>query len=290
MILVVGATGSLGGTITRGLRERGTPVRVLARRQSPFQPLADLGADVAFGDLKDPASLAAACRGVSVVVTTANTARRGGADTVETVDLHGTSALIDAARAAGVQRFVYTSVLGASETSPVPFLAAKGRNEAKLRQSGLTWTILSPDFFQEWWPLKVVGGPAASGHPVTIVGEGRKRHTWISEGDVAAFGIAAAALPAAANRQLPLGGPEALSFRDVIAVYERILGRALETRFVQPGEAVPGVPAAVQPLLAALDTYETTIDTTALARDFGVTLTSLETSARRALAGAGTGH
>jgi len=290
MILVAGATGQLGGAIARGLRARARPVRILARPGSAYQPLADLGAEVALGDLRDPASLAEACRGVSTVITTANSARRGGADTVETVDVHGTRALIDAAVGAGVGHFIYTSVLGVTEASPVPFLAAKARNESALRSSGMTWTILAPDAFQESWPLRVVGAPAAAGRPVAIIGTGTRRHTWVAEGDVAAFALAAVDAPAAANRHLPIGGPEALSWLDVVAVYERLLGRRLEVRHVAAGDPLLAVPAQVQPLLASFDTYETTLDTAPLAAEFGLVLTPLETAARRALAGSGAGR
>jgi uncharacterized protein YbjT (DUF2867 family) len=281
MILVVGATGSLGGRIASGLLARGESVRALVRAGRDATLLEQAGASVATGDLADEASLRAACAGVDTVVTTANSARRSGADTVDRVDRGGTASLIDAARAAGVRRFVYTSVLGASADSLVPFLSAKGENEGRLRASGLEWTILAPNAFQEWWPARVVGAPALAGGSVTLVGEGRKRHTFISEADVAAFAISVVGHAAAANRHLPIGGPEALTWRDVVSVYERVLGRPLDVRFVDAGQPVPGIPPAVQPLLAALDTYETAIDTRPLAAEFGVRLTPLEEVARR---------
>src|SRR5687767_11196672 len=112
MILVVGATGELGSKITRGLIAGSRTVRVLSRPSSAYQAAQQLGADVAFGDLKDRRSLGAACAGVDTVVTTANSVRRGGDDTVAAVDLSGTQSLIEAARAAGVRHFIYTSVLG----------------------------------------------------------------------------------------------------------------------------------------------------------------------------------
>ena len=214
MILVVGATGQLGGTIARRLMAGGQKVRVLVR------PATDAGAygagvcEVARGDLRDRASLDEACKGIATVVTTANSARRGGGDTVDTVDLNGTRSLIDAAKAAGVQHFVYTSVLGVTPDSPAPFLAAKAKNEAHLRASGMTWTILAPNAFMESWPAMVVGMPAMAGKPVTIVGDGQRKHTFVSERDVASFGVAAVTHPAARNRHIPIGGPEALSWRD----------------------------------------------------------------------------
>ncbi len=98
MILVVGATGALGGEVARRLLAQGRKVRVLVRPQSPYQSLVEAGAESAMGDLKDPASLAAACRGVEQVIATANSAQRGGEDNPETVELRGNRSLIDAAR------------------------------------------------------------------------------------------------------------------------------------------------------------------------------------------------
>jgi NADH dehydrogenase len=261
MILVVGATGQLGSKIARGLVAQRKPVRILARRESSFQPLADIGAEVAFDDLKDPESLAAACREIDTVIATANSARKGGADTVDTVDDRGTQTLIAAAEAAGVRHFIYVSVLGATAESPVPFLAAKGRSEQRLRESGMNWTILAPNAFMESWPARVVGVPALAGRPVVIVGEGRRKHTFVAEDDVPAFAIASVGNPVAMNQRVPIGGPEALSWREVAHVYERILGRPLEIVQAAPGAAIPGIPVAVVPLLAALDTYETVFDT-----------------------------
>jgi uncharacterized protein YbjT (DUF2867 family) len=121
-----------------------------------------------------------------------------------------------------------------------------------------------------------------------IVGEGRRRHTFVSEDDVAAFALASVDNPDALNQRVPIGGPEALSWRDAVQVYERILGRPVSTAQVSPGEPVPGIPPPVLPLLAALDTYDTDFDASVSARAFGVTLTRFEDVARRQHAGAAT--
>lgn len=129
MILMVGATGMLGGMITRQLLEQGQDVRILVRPGSNYQPLVEAGAQPVTGDLKDPASLREAVQGVDTVVTTANSAQRGGDDNVQSVDLEGNRNLVDAAKSAGVKQFVFTSAMGADEQSQVPFLQAKGSTE-----------------------------------------------------------------------------------------------------------------------------------------------------------------
>ena len=286
MILVVGATGNLGGAVTRMLLAQGNPVRILARSQSNYQPLAKAGAQVVLGDLKQPDSLDAACQGADTVITTANSAARGGEDTVQTVDLEGNRHLIDAARAAGVKQFIFVSVLTADAHSPVPFLQAKGQTEDSLRESGLPYTILAPNGYMEVLLAGVVGIPALMGQPVTIVGGGRRKHSFISLGDVAAFILAVIDNPAAINQKLLLGGPQPLSFRDAVAIYERVLGHQIPVRSVAPGESVPGLPPMVAQFLAGLDTYDSPIEMTETARTFGVQLTPLEEVARRSITSA----
>jgi uncharacterized protein YbjT (DUF2867 family) len=284
MILVVGATGNLGGIVTRALLARGTPVRILARGPSNYRSLEDAGAQVVLGDLKQRDSLDAACQGVDTLITTANSAARGGEDTVQTVDLEGNRHLIDAAKAAGVRQFIFVSVLAADANSPVPFLQAKGATEDRLRESGIPYTILAPNGYMEMVIQGIVGMPAMMGRPVTIVGTGHRKHSFISVADVAAFMLAAIDHPAAINQKLVLGGPEAISFRDAVATYEQVLGHQIQISSVAPGEPVPGLPPMIAQLLAGLDTYDSPIDMTETARTFGVQLTSLEQVARRATA------
>src|SRR3712207_4114174 len=122
MILVVGATGVVGGMVTRRLLDEDKEVRVLVRRDSPSsqlvqqglatsaEELAEAGAHPVHGDLRDRASLDTALEGIETVITTANSAGRGGADNPQSVDLEGNRNLIEAAREAGVERFVFVSL------------------------------------------------------------------------------------------------------------------------------------------------------------------------------------
>ena len=283
MILIVGATGTLGGMITRRLLQRGRKVRILVRDGSDYGELVKAGAETVEGDLKDRASLDAAMRGVETVLTTANSAMRGGADTVETVEIAGNRSLIDAAKAAGVRQFVFTSAMGADAGSPLPFLRGKGLTEQHLKSSGMSYTILSPNVFMEVWFPMVVGMPLQSGAPITIIGEGNRRHSFVSMNDVAAFAAAAVGNPAAGNQQIFIGGPEPLSWNDVVRRASAILGRELPVRRAQPAEKLPGLPDAVSGLMAAMDTYDSPVDMTATASTFGVQLTSAEQALKHLL-------
>jgi len=101
--------------------------------------------------------------------------------------------------------------------------------------------------------------------------------------DAASFAIAAIDHPAALNATIVIGGPRPVSWTDVVASAERILGRKIETRSVAAGEEIEGLPPGVAAILNAMETYDTQIDMDETARTFGVTLTPLEDGLRAIL-------
>jgi uncharacterized protein YbjT (DUF2867 family) len=287
MILVVGATGMLGGAILRGLLQRGEEVRALVREHSAEALRREAGVEIISGDLKDPASLPPACKGVSTLITTANSAARGGDDNVETVDLEGNRNLVEAASLSGVEHFIFVSAQGEDPNSPVPFLQAKGLTSKRLRESGMTYTVLLPDIYMDVWIPMVVLGPVASDRLVTIVGEGSRKHYFIAVDDVAGFAVAAVGNDNAQDRDLLIGGPEALSWHDVISTFERLSGVKVDVQSLPPGEAMPGFPDAVSGLMAGLETYDSPapISNAEAEATFGFSLTTLEDFLRRQTGG-----
>jgi uncharacterized protein YbjT (DUF2867 family) len=276
MILVVGATGLLGGTVTRKLLADGHDVRAFVRPQSEFQPLADVGASIVFGDLKDPATLTSACERIDTVITTATSASRGGDDTMERVDIDGNGALIDAAEQAGVKHFIYVSAVGADPESPNPLMRAKGITEAKLRASGMDHTILEPNTYLDIWFPMIVAGRVQQQQPVMLIGEGKRRHSVIAMEDVAEYAVAAVTHPAARNRTLVLGGPQAISWRDMVSTTERITGSPIEITAIPVGEVFPDLPPIVSGLMTALEMFDSPIDMAEVSATFDVTPTSHE--------------
>lgn len=285
MILVAGASGVLGGRIVRRLLDEQHPVRALARSRDSADALRAVGADVVLGDLRRPDTLAQAVRGMAAVVTTANSASRGAPDTVEGVDREGTIALIDAAAEEGIEQFVYLSAYGASEDHPSAFMRAKAAVERHLRDCGVPATILRPTLFMESWIGAFVVAPVRAGRPVVIVGAGERRHSYIAVDDVAAFAVAVIGNPPALGRAIPLGGPEALSWLDVVERAAHVVGRVIPVRHVAPGASIPGLPDTVAQIAASLDRYDSILDSTDLADDLGVELTTVDAWLRQHLAG-----
>lgn len=98
---------------------------------------------------------------------------------------------------------------------------------------------------------------------------------------MAAFATAAIDHPAALNQDLPLGGPEAVSWREVIATVERVLGCSLQVQTVAPGELLPGLPDFVAELMASFETYDSMIDMAQTAGTFSVQQTTMDEFVRQ---------
>jgi len=270
MILIVGASGGLGGKIVDRLLERGERLRLVTRAGSRPTHADHRDVEHVAADLTDPESLLRACHGVDTVVTTANAAGRRPPDTVQTVDHAGNDNLIHAAEATDVKRFLFVSALGAHPDHPMPLLAAKGATEQRLRESRLDWTILRPATFMDLLIPLVVAGPALSNRPVTLIGSGQRKHSFVASADVAAYAVAALTHPETPNQTIVVGGPTPLTWRDIVTAFEVELGRNLPVEHIPVGEAVPGVPELVTHLLTALDGYDSQIDMTATRDRYGV--------------------
>jgi len=233
MYLVVGATGLLGGEICRLLAAEGKPARALVRPTSDQNKVAELesfNVEIALGDLKNRATLDAACQGASVVISTASsTLSRQEGDSIQTVDLEGQLNLIDAAKAANVGRFVLVSFPQVDVEFPLQ--DAKRAVEDHLKNSGLGYTILQPTCFMEVW-LSPASGFDAAKAKAQIYGSGENKISWISYKDVAKFAIASLDNSAARDAVIGLGGPEALSPLEVVRIFEKQTGRKFDVQHV----------------------------------------------------------
>jgi uncharacterized protein YbjT (DUF2867 family) len=252
VILVVGATGQVGFGVVQRLRERDVEVRALVRPATDAGAVEACGASVVRGDLREPAGLGPAVDGVTAVVATANVIvpRRGErADFDALAD--GYAALGRACAAAGVGRFVFLSVPVEFMGHGAPDFEAKRQIEAALEAEGVGLTVARSGVFMDTW-LPALGSrlPLRGAEQATVdrgfwltrltahaqgsidrfgiavvPGSGRARHAFIAAEDVAESLAAAATSETSPGPELLLGGPEALSWREAAAVFERVLGR-----------------------------------------------------------------
>ncbi len=227
MILVAGATGVLGSEVVRRLLARGKKVRAMVRATSKpeaVEPLRKAGAEIVIGDLKDRKSLDAACAGVDGVVTGVSaitTAREG--DSFDVTDGEGNKALMDAARKAGAKKFVLVS-FDADRSPDCPLAQAKRSAEEHLKKSGLDYTILHPSLFFESWLGPMLFADTAAG-TARVYGEGTKPIRYVAVADVAELAVQSLTSPRASRATIPFGGPEEISQRDAVAMFEEAFGK-----------------------------------------------------------------
>jgi uncharacterized protein YbjT (DUF2867 family) len=150
LVLVSGSTGNQGGAVARALLERGFPVRALTRdpEKPEAQALTERGTEVVQGDLEDRTSIDQALEGVYGVFSVQNFWEVGYDREVQ----QGTT-LADAAKAAGVQHVVYSSVGSAYRGTGISHFDSKWEIEKHVRQNELPYTILRPVFFMQNWEM-----------------------------------------------------------------------------------------------------------------------------------------
>ena len=146
-VLVTGATGFIGPHVVHALRARDVATRALVRDPSRATRLQAWGAELARGDVTDPASLRAACEGCDAVIHLVAIITGRRAD-FERVMAQGTRDLVRAAQEAGVGRFVLASALGLDERTKdqVPYYRAKWAMEQAVKESSLEHVIFRPSF------------------------------------------------------------------------------------------------------------------------------------------------
>jgi uncharacterized protein YbjT (DUF2867 family) len=292
MILVAGASGELGRAICRKLVERGGTVYGMVRETSAPEAVAELeamGVTLVRADLASPESLREACSGCDSVVSGMTAMGRAG-ESIEQVDRDGQLALVAAAAEEGVERFVYVSFSGVIGKDD-PLTLAKRAVERTLKHSGMTWTVLRPSYFMESWLSPQLGFDVAAGK-VRIYGAGREPISWVARDDVAAFASAAVDSEEARNATLEIGGPEAITPLDAVALFESVAGRRLEVENIDEETLRARLTAATAPqersLVALMLAYArgNAVPMDDMAERFGLELTPLRHWAERTLGAA----
>lgn len=222
MVLVYGGTGQQGGPVAQQLLQAGRRTRVLTRNAARARLLREAGAEIAVGDLGDPASLEAASEGVEAVFF--HSPLEFNTDVGVT---YGRNA-IDAAGSAGINFFVFdTSFPVPSSLTGVAANDIRYELQAYLNRSAIPNIIIRPPFYTENFSY-----PFAA--PVDVVHHGVLRYpplpsevrvSWITMEDMGSLAVEALSRPELAGSVFDVGGPEALTGEDVAERLAAILER-----------------------------------------------------------------
>ncbi|MBD1928995.1 SDR family oxidoreductase [Trichocoleus sp. FACHB-90] len=238
MFLVTGATGGLGRRIVRSLRERQMPVRAFVRLTSRYSELEHRGAEIFIGDLQQDKDIEKACRGVQYIISA-----HGGEGNAQRLGYRANIELIDRAKEAGVQHFVFISVLGVDRGyEDAPSFKAKREVEKYLIASGLNYTILRPSGFAS--NLLPLAEQFRETGIYLLIGDRQSRTSIVSTDDLAQIAVGSVSVEGARNQILPVGGPDVLQRQDI----PRIFGRIFNTE-----------PIIINPPLFVLDGFRSAL-------------------------------
>ena len=218
-VAVTGGSGKAGQAVVRDLLEHGYDVLNLDVVSSPLSPYL-------YADLTDFGQALEALTGVDAVVHLAAIIVERGPQTFENINHRGTRNVVAAMREAGVERLVHLSALGAGPDERFPYLLSKWRGEEAVRASGLSWTVLRPSvlhgegcgFFRPIvWTLRW-----APVYPMVARGETPFSPLWIEDLARCVGQCLRGEKPGAT---IDLGGPEVLSFSDIVHLVMEVLGK-----------------------------------------------------------------
>jgi uncharacterized protein YbjT (DUF2867 family) len=228
-VLVTGASGFVGNEVVRELLNRGHEVRALVRPRSQKKLQDRDRVEVVQGDCLHPEILQDAAQGCDAVIHLVGIIREfpGRGVTFERVHVKATQNVVDAAKIAGVRRYLHMSALGARPEPADPYHVTNFKADCYVINSGLAYTIFRPS---------VIYGPGDQSINLfarqlrrlvffPIVGDGLYQLQPVPVWSVAAAFALALELPHTENKIYNVGGPEPLTFNQLIDTIASVLHR-----------------------------------------------------------------
>ncbi|UKA49755.1 SDR family oxidoreductase [Arthrobacter sp. FW305-123] len=247
-VLVVGATGFLGGQVVDELLKRGKKVRALVRPKSKAAKLEAKGVEIVRGDMLDTASLITAMTGVSAAISTAAGYTRNDRN-AQAIDTFGNSNLAVAAKYAAVPRFVLISIVTSDQTPQIPHFWNKKLAEDAFQRLGVPFVALRPGAFFDQ-AVGMGGDPFAKGRFVWL-GSKDARLTFVLASDVAAYLAEAVDADIVEGERIDIGWSRPVSIHEAAELAGYRAGKQIKVMSV-PSGAIAGlgkVTAKVLPLV-----------------------------------------
>ena len=218
-LLVVGATGTLGRQIVRHALDQDYEVRCLVRSASRASFLKEWGAEVVTGDICKRETITPALEGIDAVIDAATT-RITDTLRIQKVDWEGKVNLIQEVQAAGIERYIFFSILNAEQHREVPLMDIKYCTERFLEESGLNYTVFRLAGFMQGL-IAQYAIPILENQVVWVSGENTPI-AYMNTQDIAKFVIRALAIPATEKQTYPLVGTRAWGAYEIIRLCERL--------------------------------------------------------------------
>jgi uncharacterized protein YbjT (DUF2867 family) len=250
-IFISGGTGFVGTYLLAELA--GRPLRLLVRDRSRSSPAASGDVEVVEGDVTRPDTLIGALDGCEAAISLAAIIEETGMATFDAVIRQGNVHLIEAAQRAGIGRFLLMSALGARHDSAFPYFEAKWQAEEAVKSSGIPWTIFRPSviFGAGDGFITTLADLIRKAPIIPVVGSGQTKFQPVAVQEVAASFVQALDDLATVGKTFELGGPDILTYEQLLDVIAAKLGKRKRKAHVPVGLMRPIVKLA-KPLPQAL--------------------------------------
>jgi uncharacterized protein YbjT (DUF2867 family) len=225
-LLIVGGTGTLGRQIVLQALTKGYQVRCLVRNLRKANFLKEWGAELVYGDLTLPETIPSNLRGITAIID-ASTSRPYDVSTKK-VDWDGKLVLIDAAKTANIQRFIFCSTLNFEQFPTIPLMRMKQGIEKKLKQSSIPYTIFRLTGFYQGL-IEQYAIPILEDLPIWVTNE-NTRVSYMDTQDIAKFCLRALQLPQTKNKTFLLGGPKGWLSEEIITLCEQLAGQSAKVK------------------------------------------------------------
>ncbi|MEM5018361.1 SDR family oxidoreductase [Metabacillus indicus] len=287
-VLVIGATGHLGGLVVDRLLHEGYSVRALVRPQTDAARLIEKGVEIVRGDLTIRESLPKAMLGADALITTAiGYAGRQKGDTLQSVDDLGNRNLIDVAKETGLRRFVFTSILTADKAVNVPHFHQKKIIEDYLEASGVPFVSIRPGGFLD---SLISASDLENGRIRAMVNPNASASTILAE-DVAACLVSAVEGDHLLGRKIEIGCDRPASLNEIVTIINKYSSKDIKLQTMPPmltklmmngiGMFNPTVKALI-PTMAYVESGQYVVKNNVMDQSFGFQPT-VEDSIRRYL-------
>ena len=228
-LLIIGGTGTLGRQIVLQALTKGYQVRCLVRNFRKANFLKEWGVELVYGDLSRPETIPPCLKGISAIID-ASTSRPNELDSLKKVDWDGKLCLIEAAKAANIQRFIFFSAQNVEQFNNIPLMKLKYGVENKLKESGIPYTIFRLTGFYQGL-IEQYAIPILENLPIWVTNENTSVF-YMDTQDIAKFCLRSLQLPQTANQTFVLSGLKGWVSSEIINLCEQLAGQSAKVQKV----------------------------------------------------------
>lgn len=228
-LLIIGGTGTLGRQVVLQALTKGYKVRCLVRNFRKASFLKEWGVELVYGDLTRPETIPPCFIGISAVID-ASTGRPSDLDSLKQVDWNGKLCLIEAAKAANVQRFIFFSAQNVEQFENIPLMKLKYGIEQKLKQSNIPHTIFRLTGFYQGL-IEQYAIPILENLPIWVTNENTSI-AYMDTQDIAKFALRSLQIPQTSNQTFFLSGLKSWVSLEIISLCEQLAGQKAKVQRV----------------------------------------------------------